>query len=295
VAAEAVAEEAVAEEAVAEEAVAEEAVAEEAVAAEAVAEEFLEEEIIELTESDIYEEVSETEPDVSVAPVGASVPHDQHDPLSTLTLAELYEKQGYLAKACDIYRTLLTGDPGNPVLRDRIARLAGTEAVQEEIQEEAEESAFDEDFEFPETSEFEEAPVPLAPALLESVPEPADTVEAAEAESSVFEAFEEEQTVVESQLFEAVPELTEVAAAAEPEETVAEAVEEDQVSFESPLVEASPELIADGAAEQFSVFEDVPTPVESAEFAPLAHKTADNVVETLEGWLENIRRIKACR
>jgi len=40
---------------------------------------------------------------------------------------------------------------------------------------------------------------------------------------------------------------------------------------------------------------DVSAPVDSTRFSPLAHQTADNVVETLEGWLENIRRIKACR
>ena len=44
-----------------------------------------------------------------------------------------------------------------------------------------------------------------------------------------------------------------------------------------------------------TVFEDMSAPVEAQEFAPLVHKQADNVTETLDGWLENIRRIKACR
>ena len=38
---------------------------------------------------------------------------DHHDPLSTLTLAELYEQQGFIAKALDIYRTILADDPAN--------------------------------------------------------------------------------------------------------------------------------------------------------------------------------------
>jgi hypothetical protein len=42
-------------------------------------------------------------------------------------------------------------------------------------------------------------------------------------------------------------------------------------------------------------FESMSAPVEAQDFAPLAHQVPDNVVGTLESWLENIRRIKACR
>lgn len=51
-------------------------------------------------------------------------------PLSTLTLAELYEAQGYHEKAMAVYRELLTNDPESPELGRRVALLqARTESV----------------------------------------------------------------------------------------------------------------------------------------------------------------------
>jgi len=40
-------------------------------------------------------------------------------PISTVTLAELYEAQGYSGRALDVYRDLLLQDPDNPDLRER--------------------------------------------------------------------------------------------------------------------------------------------------------------------------------
>lgn len=45
------------------------------------------------------------------------------DPLATVTIAELYIKQGFLKKALKIYRDLLDANPGNDDLRQRIVDL----------------------------------------------------------------------------------------------------------------------------------------------------------------------------
>jgi tetratricopeptide (TPR) repeat protein len=71
-------------------------------------------EIIDLTEDDIW--VEEAEAPVFVAPV-------QHDPLSTVTLAELYVQQGFVSKALEIYRALRDEDPTNSGMQSRIAEL----------------------------------------------------------------------------------------------------------------------------------------------------------------------------
>jgi tetratricopeptide (TPR) repeat protein len=47
----------------------------------------------------------------------------QSDPFSTMTLAELYLKQGFTEKALEIYRNLLANDPANATLRLRVAEL----------------------------------------------------------------------------------------------------------------------------------------------------------------------------
>jgi tetratricopeptide (TPR) repeat protein len=151
------------------------------------------EEILDLTEDDIVYDDELEEDEEPAAMVAVSAEPDHHDPLSTQTLAELYEQQGFITKALDIYRTILSEDPGNTSIQARIAQLEPQEA----------------------------SPAPVA-----------------------------DETAV----------------------------------------------IAD-SAEQFTpaAFEDMPAPLASQDLAPLAHKEADNVVGTLDGWLENIRRFKACR
>lgn len=46
-------------------------------------------------------------------------------PLSTITLAELYEKQGYGERALAVYRELLLQDPENMAIKQRVAALQG--------------------------------------------------------------------------------------------------------------------------------------------------------------------------
>jgi len=84
-------------------------------------------EIIDLTEDDVW--VEETEVSALVVPV-------QHDPLSTVTLAELYVQQGFVSKALEIYRALRDEDPANSGIQSRIAELEAKEiapAVDERI------------------------------------------------------------------------------------------------------------------------------------------------------------------
>ena len=52
-------------------------------------------------------------------------------PLATITLAELYVRQGLIAKAAEVYRVLLQRDPGNPRARQRLADLEATAAPAE--------------------------------------------------------------------------------------------------------------------------------------------------------------------
>src|SRR5512133_669480 len=186
-------------------------------------------EIIELLESDIVEEASEDEISLEIPPpvVGGVAPV-HHDPLSTLTLAELYEKQGFLTKAREIYQSILADDPANAQLIAKIAQLEEPESVSEYIPEDSVTAGFDEEPDFSE------------PAACEAVLPP----------------------------------------------------------LESQYVEPVSESISGSAEQEFfaaDAYEDMPIPLESKPFEPLAHKAADNIVDTLGVWLENIRRIKACR
>jgi tetratricopeptide (TPR) repeat protein len=57
-------------------------------------------------------------------PVAAEmIAHEGKDPLTTVTLAELYISQGFLKRALTIYRELLTADPDNEDLRQRLVDL----------------------------------------------------------------------------------------------------------------------------------------------------------------------------
>jgi tetratricopeptide (TPR) repeat protein len=153
------------------------------------------EDIYELSMDDIVydEEEEELEP-VAAAAVDASPPV-HHDPLSTLTLAELYEQQGFIPKALDIYRSILADDPDNAQLQTKISQLEQQESAAKDL----------------------------------------------------------------------------------PEQLMAADVVDEPEPFAS------------------AAFEGMLAPVEAQDFSPLIHNQADNVVGTLENWLENIRRIKACR
>ncbi|MDA8430717.1 MAG: hypothetical protein M0T70_15805 [Geobacteraceae bacterium] len=220
-----------------------------------------EDEIIELKESDILEESPEEKLKVVTPAVVAGAGSDHHDPLSTLTLAELYEQQGFLSKALEIYRTILADDPANTQLLAKISRLEEPESVPEKLPLEA---ASEDVYEEPDMSEpvsCEEVPAALKSQLLEPVTE------------NIAGDFEPEPSV--SPLTEVVP----------------APLESDLVLpvFENSFDAVEPDL---PAAETYEV---ASTTLESKAFAPLSHKAADNVVETLDVWLENIRRIKACR
>jgi len=191
----------------------------------------VEEEIYELSEDDVVheeEEVTVEDVELPAAPVAEVPPADHHDPLSTLTLAELYEQQGFIAKALDIYRTILADDPSNEQLQAKIAKLESQDAAAQETAEQPAAPDLDEELEPSVPSDLVDVPVPVE-SLLSAPPAPEET----------------------------------------------------------PTAE--PEPFASAA------FEDLPAPVEALEFSTLEHKQADNVVGTLDSWLENIRRIKACR
>jgi 3-dehydroquinate synthase len=171
----------------------EETPAESAVSAETTEEE----EILDLDESDIVSDEEEpAEEEVSAELSIPSAPPEEaahHDPLSTQTLAELYEQQGFTAKALDIYRAVLADDPSNSRIQAKIQQLE------------------------------------LKDAAAESLTEPAE--KAYEPEASLPSSF----------------------------------------------------------------MEEMPAQPEARDLSPFIQNQADNVVGTLDSWLENIRRIKACR
>lgn len=213
------------------------------------------EEIYELDESDIVCDESIEEP-VAAAPV-IKTSYEHHDPLSTATLAELYVQQGFYAKALDIYRAVLADDPGNDAVRAKVAQLEERESDRKD----------------------------------ESEQTVAVTSDGYEAESDV-----EAESPIESE------------PAAGFDQFASEALDETTVAFDQPeaeqqsgFVTTSDEIPAPYAFLQEPgsvpppVIENAAAPVETAPFAPLQNQTADNVLNTLDGWLENIRRIKACR
>jgi len=155
----------------------------------------LEEDIYELSEDDIVHDEEEAELELAAAPAADLFPPVHHDPLSTLTLAELYEQQGFVVKALDIYRIILADDPDNARLQAKIAALESQGST---------------------------------PQLLTEQP-------------------------------------------------------------------ATPDLDDEQEPPASAALGDVSAPLNSQLFSPLARQVADNVVGTLDGWLENIRRIKACR
>ncbi len=112
-----------------------------------------EEEIIE--DLEIYEEIdiledyegeSESEFLSQETPPESDVATASHndDPLSTVTLAELYVRQGYINKALDIYRALLADNPADLAMAARVDELEALETGGSKPESE-DDSAFDED------------------------------------------------------------------------------------------------------------------------------------------------------
>ena len=77
-------------------------------------------EILEMDEADLVEF------DEAESPASIAIPHD---PLSTVTLAELYVQQGFIEKALEIYRVILVDDPANSDVKSRIAKLENKELI----------------------------------------------------------------------------------------------------------------------------------------------------------------------
>ncbi|OGT98427.1 MAG: hypothetical protein A2X80_02060 [Geobacteraceae bacterium GWB2_52_12] len=82
-------------------------------------------------------------------PEAVPVQEAAYDPLSTVTLAELYVKQGFPHKALEIYRTILADNPLDRSIAERVAELETSAAVpaesvvnfEDSFEEEAEEAA----------------------------------------------------------------------------------------------------------------------------------------------------------
>jgi tetratricopeptide (TPR) repeat protein len=135
---------------------------------EEAAKDELEEDIYELSEDDIVFDEDETS-DQELEPVSYAVAESSpgvdsapahHDPLSTLTLAELYEQQGFIVKALDIYRTILVDDPDNVNLQAKIASLENLDTATESLPEQ-----FD-------NPEIADEPEPFSSDMFESMPAP---------------------------------------------------------------------------------------------------------------------------
>ncbi|MDD2732948.1 MAG: hypothetical protein PHF56_03325 [Desulfuromonadaceae bacterium] len=157
------------------------------------------------------------ESDDNYSETGPQFPEVTHDPLSTVTLAELYVKQGFNHKALEIYRAILVDNPMDQAIKERVA---GLEA--------------------------------LDTALTESAAECDD-------------AFEDE--------------ADDVTAFSTPAEDFSQVTA--ALSSDTPTLPESRDTCAESASA--SCTPDVP------------QGRADCMLATLDGWLENIRRIKSCR
>ncbi|HBA70666.1 MAG TPA: hypothetical protein DCZ63_00205 [Geobacter sp.] len=187
------------------------------------------EEIIEdleiLEELELYEEEPDASGAESFEPVmeKEAQPELHHDPLSTGTLAELYVSQGFIDKALEIYRAILSDNPANSSVSDRVSEL---ESMLVPAQPPVSGYEFSED-------EPEDAMVPLSETG-ESFP--ADMYR----ETPVVSSFSDNEGILPQEAF-----------------------------HETSIASVSAALPTMG--------------------------TADNALSTLEGWLENIRRIRSCR
>ncbi|WP_136514263.1 tetratricopeptide repeat protein [Geomonas edaphica] len=124
----------------------------------------------------------EGEPELAEAPPAAASRPGAPDPLTTATLAELYVSQGFLEKAQNIYRELLTAHPGNQQYRLRLEELTELQELQlgpAELasgQPSAQQPAATPPSAAPATPQAASAPVAVAPELFV---EPAGLAEAA--------------------------------------------------------------------------------------------------------------------
>lgn len=180
-----------------------------------------------------------------------------HDPLSTGTLAELYVKQGFIHKALEIYRTILADNPGHAATAERVAEL--------ELMDRPEEIAPAFEYTFEEEAEVEAEPAAVAAPVFEAAP-----------------AVEPEPAVAAEQAFEVEPSLV-----PEPAVEVSDSAESITTTFE---MESAPKPAREFS---FSALETVVAESRAAQVSPQG--VADNALSALEGWLENIRRIKSCR
>jgi len=182
--------------------------------------EILEE--IDVLEEEEYEEEQEASGLSGQEQLFEAEEEPYQDPLSTVTLADLYVKQGFIDKALAIYRSILADDPCNSDVSTRIAELEQQDNIAVDFA-----PAGDGSFEY--QSEEEQIRDLEADAMLLG------------------------------NVFESVPES-------------------------SDLSEMEP---------QDKVFSSASAEGISAKLTPQG--TADNAIFVLEGWLENIKRVKLCR
>lgn len=256
------------------------------------------EEIYELDEADI----------ICDEPVAGTSPFDERpktperqDPLSTVTLAELYEQQGFTIKALDIYRAILADDPGNENIRARIERLESKDSPppvepEQDMTPVCEESEYEPDQ--PGAPVFEEEPDMFGVQATDAAQEAVQGFVPEAVHNLVPEAVQEMAPEVVQEMvpdFDAMPEAAPLASFEPLPDFEPEAASEILPEPASKPVTGA--VSAAGKPEQSVpvVAGIAPAKAESAPFAPLQNQTADNALNTLEGWLENIRRIKACR
>ncbi len=94
-------------------------------------------EILEDEHSDLEQMETESQYQPSSLFVLDEVPVSRHDPLSTGTLAELYVTQGFIHKALEIYRAILTDNPSDRGIAERVAELEAMDAGTTELDSES--------------------------------------------------------------------------------------------------------------------------------------------------------------
>jgi tetratricopeptide (TPR) repeat protein len=82
-----------------------------------------------LEEIEVLDDENETEYESEFLSSASENADTDHDPLSTVTLAELYVSQGFINKALEIYRTILSDNPSDDGIASRIATLESIETA----------------------------------------------------------------------------------------------------------------------------------------------------------------------
>jgi tetratricopeptide (TPR) repeat protein len=157
------------------------------------------------------------ESDDGYSETGPRFPEVSHDPLSTVTLAELYVEQGFNHKALEIYRAILVDNPMDQTIKERVAGLEALDAALTESAAECDDAFEDE------ADDVTAFSAPAEELFQETAPLSSDTL--------------------------TLPEIRDTCA-------------------ESVSASCTPEV---------------------------PQGKADSMLATLDGWLENIRRIKSCR